>query len=613
MNTHPTLVLALSLLTLGPLLVPPASAQEAAFDEVIDVEVVNVDVYVTDKKGRPVTGLGRGDFELRADGEEVEITNFYAVEDGRRLAGEAPEVAGVTATRSQAALEGGGEPVYLVVYIDNLHLGQFTRNRALEDVRAFLRERVRHGDQVMLVTFDNGVKVRLPFTAERGRVESALDEIIAEPGFGHLRERQREQVLADMMVLSDASRHNRALGAPKTRCPIQMGEMAKRYAEQVYGEVHASVTTLTEFVDTLAALPGRKALLHVSDGLPLQPGAEVFEFLYDYCDQRGQDMIYDAEAAEGLIPEEVALNKPFAAQNTPQADSTHLGTAYQPQEAGLDASRFQTGSLFDELTARANANRVTFFTLETYGPRSFSRTSAATDQVRTTSRRADQVRQASLQDSLFTMAERTGGQAILDTIDFAPALERVAQDLDTYYSLGYRLPKSEVGRSVNVEVDVRRSGARVRYRKSLRSRSLAEDLAGRTQAALVHGLADNPLGVGIEIGEVLPMDEGVNLVPIRLHIPLGRIALVAGDHEQLGHLTLYLAARDREERLAPVRTTQVPIHIPEAEVATAREQLYTYEIKMLMRAGEHAVAVGVHDDYGAVGSFMTENVKVAAN
>src|SRR5688572_6141379 len=70
--------LACSVLILGLSL--PAAAQQSSpqssdpsaepFGEVIDVRVVNVEVVVTDREGKRVTGLQPGDFRLRVDGEE---------------------------------------------------------------------------------------------------------------------------------------------------------------------------------------------------------------------------------------------------------------------------------------------------------------------------------------------------------------------------------------------------------------------------------------------------------------------------------------------------------------------------------------------------------------
>ena len=70
----------------------PASdpAADGIFVESIDVNVVNVEVYVTDKKGDRVTGLGRDDFELFEDDKPVKISNFYAVEDGVPVSEAAP-------------------------------------------------------------------------------------------------------------------------------------------------------------------------------------------------------------------------------------------------------------------------------------------------------------------------------------------------------------------------------------------------------------------------------------------------------------------------------------------------------------------------------------------
>ena len=58
---------------------PPAPPPPPAFGEVMEVNVVNVDVYATDKSGNRVTDLKIGDFQVLEDGKPVEITNFEAV------------------------------------------------------------------------------------------------------------------------------------------------------------------------------------------------------------------------------------------------------------------------------------------------------------------------------------------------------------------------------------------------------------------------------------------------------------------------------------------------------------------------------------------------------
>src|SRR5687767_2810675 len=59
---------------------PPApAAPPTEFREVVEVNVVNLTVRVTDKEGHSVKGLGRGDFEILEDGKPVEIANFYEV------------------------------------------------------------------------------------------------------------------------------------------------------------------------------------------------------------------------------------------------------------------------------------------------------------------------------------------------------------------------------------------------------------------------------------------------------------------------------------------------------------------------------------------------------
>ena len=65
-----------------------------AFLDEVDVTVVNIEVFVRDKDGSPVTDLGIGDFRVFQDGERREITNFLLVnETVRRTFTEAPPAA----------------------------------------------------------------------------------------------------------------------------------------------------------------------------------------------------------------------------------------------------------------------------------------------------------------------------------------------------------------------------------------------------------------------------------------------------------------------------------------------------------------------------------------
>src|SRR5512144_2526999 len=58
---------------------PPALPAPPSFGETVEVNVVNVDVYVTDKDGKRVTNLRKGDFQVFEDGKPVEITNFAGI------------------------------------------------------------------------------------------------------------------------------------------------------------------------------------------------------------------------------------------------------------------------------------------------------------------------------------------------------------------------------------------------------------------------------------------------------------------------------------------------------------------------------------------------------
>lgn len=59
-----------------PLAAEEGAAPATSFHDQVGVEIVNIDVFVTDGRDRPVHGLTREDFELEIDGREVPIACF---------------------------------------------------------------------------------------------------------------------------------------------------------------------------------------------------------------------------------------------------------------------------------------------------------------------------------------------------------------------------------------------------------------------------------------------------------------------------------------------------------------------------------------------------------
>src|SRR5262245_38853290 len=98
----------------------PEAPAPPSFGETMEVNVVNVDVYATDKSGNRVTDLRKGDFQVFEDGKPVEITNFETAAAGRPAAGKA-ETPPAPAP-STAAAGSPGDAWNLVILFDTFNL-----------------------------------------------------------------------------------------------------------------------------------------------------------------------------------------------------------------------------------------------------------------------------------------------------------------------------------------------------------------------------------------------------------------------------------------------------------------------------------------------------------
>ncbi len=527
------------------------------FVEAIDVNIVNLEVYVTDKKGNRITGLARDDFELYSDRKPIAISNFYAVEggvahgeDGEPLVNEPAD------PRLRADPERRQVPedqrLHLIIYVDNLNLRPFTRNRALRFVRTFLRNRLRPGDEVMLATYERALHIRHQFTRDPEIISSALYEVEEMSGMGVHADSDRRDILRDIYESDNIN---------------EIRGRATQYAESLFSDMRFTLDALKELIDTLAGLPGRKAILYVSDGLPMRAGDDIFHAMYDKFTNSSDNVL-------------------------------------------MDGLRYDLSRSFQQLTSRANTHRVTFYTIDAAGLRTYSYLDASNNTIGGGSK-IDQVHFTNIQSSLRMLASETGGMVLLNSNNYGPLLDRVAEDFDTYYSLGFSPATAESGRYHRFQVKVKgRKGLIVRTRDGYRDKPVSTRMSETTLAALHYGYQSNPLGIEIEVGNEHTPSGGQFVVEVKIRIPISKLSFLPQEEMQRGRVRLFIGAKDSEGGLAPVQDVPVPIDIPQTEFARAQEQFYQYSVNLIMRGGRQIVAVGVRDEIGAVSGFTTRGVQI---
>jgi VWFA-related protein len=534
----------------------PSEIDQGLFFETVSVNVVNVDVFVTDRSGNRVRGLTKDDFELFEDRKPVQISNFYAVDSGKPA--EEPSAAPAPAPAPTAPPPPPSaqpeipeeQQLFLVIYVDNFNIRQFNRNRVFRDIRQFLSRNLHRGDQVMLVTYDRELHIRHGFTSDPQIIASQLFDIEKISSFGQSADNDRRTLLEDLDDTKDAA---------------SASARVRSYADALFNDVNFTISALKEFVSSIAGLPGRKAILYVSDGIEMRAG---------------EDMFY------------------------------RLQEKYPDQASLLDAMNYDNSRSFQEVAASANANRVTFYTLEATGLRVATSVSAE-NRSNSSSSMVDSVYFSNLQAPLQTLAHETGGQALLNMNVALPGLERVAADFDTYYSLGYTPAHTGDGRYYKLEVKVKgRKGLTVRHRDGYRDKTTESRMADATMSSLMFGFEKNPLAVGMEFGDVVRRDDGNYMVTIKIKLPIGKLALVPKEGGQQARARAFVAVMDQKGGTSAVQEVSIPIEIPEAEVAAAVQQYYSYTLSLIMRPGEQRVAVAVRDEFAASSSFVLRTIDV---
>ncbi|MCY3970529.1 MAG: VWA domain-containing protein [Acidobacteria bacterium] len=124
--------------------------QGADYRSEIDVQLIQIQVLVTDRRGNPVSALSAGDFEIRENGQPRPVEGLHTARD-------VPLVLGLAVDSSDSVL-----PIW----------------RELHSIAAsFLETALTPGDRAFIVDFDDAVRLLQPLTEDRDLLPRALGRL----------------------------------------------------------------------------------------------------------------------------------------------------------------------------------------------------------------------------------------------------------------------------------------------------------------------------------------------------------------------------------------------------------------------------------------------------
>jgi hypothetical protein len=134
-----------------------------------------------------------------------------------------------------------------------------------------------------------------------------------------------------------------------------------------------------------------------------------------------------------------------------------------------------------DLAKVANADEVTFYTIDAKGLTGDGATAAADDPLAFRPGVSFFAR-TNAQSGMLELASQTGGIALINNNDFKGGLARVYQDASSYYSVGVNLSNLPAGVYQKIDIAVSRPGVTVRYRRGYATKTddeRARDVAAR--------------------------------------------------------------------------------------------------------------------------------------
>jgi VWFA-related protein len=541
-----------------------ARAQVSKLVETIEVRVTNVDVVVLDKNGNPVHNLTKDDFEVYENGKKQPLTNFYEVR------ADAP---------ASAAAAGNAEAVNdvppeirqrrIIFFVDNYSLHPFRRNEVFSAVEKYIGTLFQPGDQAMLVTWNRSLKIVVPFTNDRQRLLDGLHKTERVSGGGVSlagdRDRLKDEVdqVLEMARAASSGRRSNDRQSQANDAYQQALSMTRAYADGVQQAELSLARAMSTMLTTLAGLEGKKVMVFAGAQLPDKPGLEMFHWL----------------------------------------ETKFSGDMSVAPAAFREANRDSVSAELEKVAKQANANGVTIYMIDGADPtRGSNSDPSSVEMLDPTMEFLDFTNTA---NAFGTMARMTGGIALMRTNNFDLALNTVARDLGSYYSLGYKPADDTTPGDRKIVVKTKNREYSVRARQTYVVKTAEEQTNDRVISNAFHAQLKGDIPVTLFTSQPVKMSHSRYKVPVRISFPSSLTLLPNGENLE-GQFSVLFAVVDDNGALSPVSRRSQAVKLPKSAEPALRAKPISFTAEIVVTPGEHYVSVGIVDDVsGSAGYART--------
>jgi VWFA-related protein len=538
-----------------------ALARQGYF-ETFEVRLHNLDVVVTDAKGKSVHGLTKDDFIVLENGIEQKVTNFSSYDSGTS---KVISSGGETAAEPQF-VEEKTPPRRFVFFVDEMEVQTPTRKKLLRNATALLDE-LREGDLAAVIRPTGLHRIAQSYTTDVAAARKSLTEAI-----------QSCTVRGD----SPGATEIRTLRAALENAPNdEEKKIAKAiYAQQALDRGRQRLAQIRALIGSMAGMEGRKVLVLVIYGISAFPGRDAYV----------------------------------------QEDYMAMG----PERMGTSWSRFiDLTPEIDDLGRTAAANGVTIYAVEPEIPyglmeqrTSASRPSGTTHDGRSHASVSQSISTQNLYEllhyrglTLTSLTEKTGGKWFRGEATTDDLFQQVAADLRVYYSLAYRAT-GENGKPRRVEVRVRnRPDLHARTRTEVIDKTPEREMADLVLASLLFPRDVNELHVTVTAGKPVRAEGKKFTIPIDVVIPFETLTfLPIEDGRYAAKLDIHYAISGIETNFTTSGHQQQNVEISEEQYNARAGTSYRFKTGVEVWRGPTRIAVGVMDPASKLAGFRTADV-----